>query len=241
MFWWLLISAPLLLLLLALCLPITATLAVSSDQDLLIDGHVRWALWQIKQIHFAPFAVGETHQENQLQPKSKAKVKRSEPRPSASQETIAPGPQARKSDRLPVSWATARPLLHKYLPRCWRALHIRCLYGHFRLAVDDPAYYGWIYAFLGATQLPRQPISLQVDLNTDVAFQADAKWRSRLYPIQWLWLVACIGLEPPVRSIWWSKLRKKGERKHARPQSVYRPAGKPHFQQDSHRRSYHSG
>lgn len=247
MFWWIIISAPFLLLLLALCLPITLTLNVSSDHDLVALGQARWAFWRIRQMRFAlSEAVAKLSTVSPAAPPSYSRAKpKDEPSkptaPAGPQLTAEPQPKARKQDRMRVSWATARPLLQKYLPRCWRALHVRCLHGRFRLAVNDPACYGWIFALTGATQLPRPPITLQVELNQELAFQADVKWHSRSYPIQWLWLLINFGLEPPVRAIWWSKLRKKGESKRARSQSVHRPTGKPHFQQDSNRRSYLSG
>lgn len=251
MFWWIIIGTPFLLLLVALCLPLTLTLGVNSEPDLVIEGQARWLLWRIKKLRFSPTAPAAPTKP--AAPDSTASpVERSTPRQAAPQEqppaaeqqsATARQPQGKtkKRDRMPLPLATAYRLAEKYLPRCWRALHLRCVHGDLYLAVDDPALYGCIFGFLGATQLPRPPVHMRVELNQEFSFQADAQWRSRLYPIQWLWLMINIGLEPPVRSIWWSKLRKKGERKRARFQSVHRPAGKPHFQQDSNRRSYLGG
>lgn len=245
MFWWIIISAPFLLLLLALCLPITITLRLNSEPNLVIEGQARWVLWQIKQLRYTPTVpTAPTSITSLVKPSERGRATPKEQPPTAKQQSAAahhPRAEAKKQDRIRLPWATVRLLVQKYLPRCWRALHLRCAHGDLRLAVDDPACYGWIFAFLGATQLPRPPIRLQVELEEEPAFQADVKWRSRLYPIQWLWLLVNIALESPVRSIWWNKLRKKGESKRARSQSVHRPAGEPHFQQDSNRRSYLSG
>lgn len=244
MFWWIIISAPFLLLLLALCLPITLTLSVNSEPDFVVEGQARWMLWKIKQLRLTPAdLVAPASTKSPVKPSKQGQATPEQPSTAKQQSAAAhyPKDKAKKQDRVRLPWATVRHLVQKYLPRCWRALHLRCVHGDLRLAVDDPACYGWIFAFLGATQLPRPPMHLQVELENEPAFQADVKWRSRLYPIQWLWLLANIALESPVRSIWWSKLRKKGESKRARSQPVHRPAGKPHFQQDSNRRSYLSG
>lgn len=241
MIWWI-ISVPFLLLAIALCLPITLTLSATSNPDLVVEGSISWALWRFKHFRFKPAVASDADTTAAPKP-APSKVAKEKPTAEPKQATAKPKTREKlkQQDRPRLPWQTIQQLLRKYLATLWRALHLRCLHGDFYLAIDDPASYGWLFGFLEATHLLRPPLHLRLELSTNVVFHADMKLRSRLYPIQWLWLALRIGFEPDVRSLWWNQLFKKGEKKRARSQSIHRAAGKPNIQQDRNRRSYHSG
>ncbi len=244
MVWFLVIvAAPVLLLLLFLCLPLTARLSINNASELIIAGEVRWAFKQLHKVEWAPFAPQLVHQ------REPSVAKPAEPRPPEKPEAEYLVQDLEKKQKkvdkklggLPIPWATIKELLRTYAPRVWRALNFRCESAHFQLSVSDPALFGWIYGFMGATQWPPAPVNLHVELAAEPDLQVDLRWRVRIYPVQCLWLALSLAWEPAIRHIWWNKLFKKGEKKRGKPKSTHRTARKPHFQQDSNRRSHLSG
>lgn len=248
MLWLWIICAPLLLLFIALCLPIDLILTLCTEPDLTVEGRVRWLFFTVKRIKLLPLAAQPEQKKERveslaapLKPQTGAKTRQKKRAGPDAKKKVKQEPQTKKRLSLPMPIADIKFLVAKYVPLCWRALNLSCLKGHFHLALDHPAAYGWMYGVMGATGLPQQPFSLQVTLNEEASMQADCSWRSRLYPIQWLWLGLRVVFAKPIRAIWWGKLRKKGENKRVKHQSVHRAAGEPYFQQDGNRRSHSSG
>ncbi|MGI6345478.1 MAG: hypothetical protein ACOX18_10700 [Bacillota bacterium] len=200
------LGVPLLLLLVLLCLPLVVRLTLQLDGRLQLQTDLRWTFW---------------HQKRELSLGKQQKAARKSSQKDAGTKSDA---QARrrsrsKPDKQPRAGRSRRfgrrefrrfwPLVKKYLPRFWRALHLRCRQADLHLEVSDPALMGWIYGAAGATGWPPAPARLNVSFTGTWRLQAQVQWTAVIFPIQWLALLIRLAWEKPLRQIWWPLLRRK--------------------------------
>lgn len=97
MFWWIVISTPFLLLFIALCLPFTLTLSITSEPTFVAEGRASWSLWRSKPFRFDPAAPTAERSKKPATPKAappSPTVAKSEP--AAAPESAAPKSKAQK-------------------------------------------------------------------------------------------------------------------------------------------------
>lgn len=206
---WLLLALPIILLAL-LVVPFRVYLLLGAGLEWQVTLKVKWAFWTLKR-----------RERSRGQGKNKQ----------------AKASRARRS--LGLTPLQLVRLGNRYVRRFWRALHLRCGYLDIDLLLADPAMLGYICAFCGMNDWPREPVSLSVGMADEFAFDLEVSVQARLYPIEWLFLLLRLAFEPPIRRLWWRK--RKGEVKHAGPEDTGRTTGKPHLKQNSDRRPNISG
>ncbi len=212
---WLLLALPVILLLLLL-IPLRVQVLFSAGSEWKASIRVHWLFWL-------------------MQRKSRRKKQKRKRSKSAGQKTSEAG----RSKGFSLTPAQCYQLGSKYVPRFWRALHLRCDFLDVDLLFSDPSLLGYTFAICGMNDWPKRPIRLSAAMAEEFAFDLEGIIQAKLYPIECIVLFLRVALEPPVRQLWWRK--RKGEVKNARTKDSGRTAGKHDIQQDSNRRTYYSG
>lgn len=242
MLWWLLGGLCFLLLLLLL-VPITLVANFNNSGALRLELTLSWGFFKVKRLNLLPLSSPDK-EGKRGPPKASRQTTEGAPRKA---EKVSEKPQEKLQDKpkkkdaakkaarkkrepLPLTWSEIHELAKITLPKVKRALHFKWLSLDFVLAVDDPAIYGWSYAFLAASAWLAQTTTWQVMLSERYSLLVGLKARIRLFPAQWLGLGISLMMHPTLRVLWWNKLFKKGEKSSVEHKSVHRTAGEPYLQ-----------